>query len=174
MPLSTFKAFLFTLLFASLAWSSIGHTAPPEKDIKFIDLDGKETMLSDYQGKWVIVNLWATWCPPCLKEIPDLIEFHEEHKDKDAIVLGVNYEAIAIDKVKTFSESLMINFPVVRFEGEIDGINSPFGRVYGLPATYMVAPDGTVVAARTGMVDKAMLESFMKKYTEMNAPKKEK
>jgi thioredoxin-like negative regulator of GroEL len=63
----------------------------------------------------------------------------------------------------------MINFPIVRFEGKTDGINSPFGRVYGLPATYMVAPNGQVVAARTGMVDQEMLENFMTQYAEMNA-----
>ncbi len=169
-----YSVFIFTVLMALSAWSATAYSAQLKEDIKFIDLDGNESMLSDYKGKWVIVNLWATWCPPCLVEIPDLIMFHEAHKDKDAIVIGVNYEDIAISKVKAFAEEQMINFPIVRFEGKMDGITSPFGRVYGLPATYMVAPDGQVVAARTGMVDQKMLEGFMAKYTEMNPPEEAK
>ncbi|VAW45778.1 Thioredoxin [hydrothermal vent metagenome] len=169
MKSSVFNMFMFTVLLSLCALSATAYSAELKEDVKFIDLDGNESMLSDYKGKWVIVNLWATWCPPCLVEIPDLIMFHEEHKDKNAIVIGVNYEDIAISKVKRFAKEQMINFPIVRFEGKMDGINSPFGRVYGLPATYMVAPDGQVVAARTGMVDQKMLENFMNKYTEMNA-----
>ena len=136
--------------------------------VEFIDLDGKVTTLKDYRGKWVIINLWATWCPPCLVEIPDLVLFHEAHKDKDAIVLGVNYETLETEKVKTFSESQMINYPVVRFRGKVDGKTTPFGQLKGLPTTYMVTPEGKVVAARTGMVDQKMLEEFMEKYTSIN------
>ena len=66
----------------------------------------------------------------------------------------------------------MINYPIVRFEGKVYDITTPFGSLQGLPTTYMVAPDGSVVAARTGMVDQAMLENFMKTYNETNAVKK--
>jgi len=136
-------------------------------EIVFVDLDGNESKLSDYKGKWVIVNLWATWCPPCLVEIPDLVLFHEEHHKEDAIVLGVNHEVLAPEKVKAFSESQMINYPVVRFKGSFNDGSTPFGVLKGLPTTYMVTPEGKVVAARTGMVDQKMLEQFMDKYTEM-------
>jgi len=157
-----FLAFMLTFSFAASAMA-----AAPEKPIKLFDLDGKQSLLSDYQGKWVILNLWATWCPPCLVEIPDLVMFHEAHKDKDAIVLGVNYEDNDPAKVKAFAESQMINYPIVRFEGKTDGVSSPLGKLQGLPTTYMIAPDGTVVAARTGMVDQKMLEEFMQRYEEM-------
>lgn len=150
-----------------LGLSATAMAAPPEKPIKLIDLDGNEGFLSDYKGKWVILNLWATWCPPCLVEIPDLVLFHEANKDKNAIVVGVNYEDIDPAKVRAFAESQMINFPIVRFEGKPDGVSSPLGKLQGLPTTYMVAPDGTVVAARTGMVDQKMLEDFMQRYEEM-------
>ncbi len=170
MKRSIVKSFILMtfLSLGALMWSATAYSAELKEDVKFIDMDGKESMLSDYKGKWVIVNLWATWCPPCLVEIPDLIMFHEEHKDKNAIVIGVNYEDIAISKIKSFAKDQMINFPIVRFEGKIDGINSPFGRVYGLPTTYMVAPDGQVVAVRTGLIDQKMIENFMTKYNEMN------
>ena len=133
--------------------------------VEFVDLDGKVTKLTDYKGKWVIINLWATWCPPCLVEIPDLVLFHEEHKEKDAIVLGVNHEVLAVKKVKTFVESQMITYPIVRFKGEFNSSETPFGKLRGLPTTYMVNPAGTVVAARTGMVDDKMLAKFIENYS---------
>lgn len=172
MVFSNIKSPLVILFVALVTWSGLSLSAPPKEDIKFISLDGQESLLSDYKGKWVIVNLWATWCPPCLVEIPDLVMFHEEHKDKDAIVIGVNYEANDVKKVKAFAESQMINYPIVRFEGKVDGRTSPFGPLQGLPTTYMVAPDGSVVAARTGMVDQKMLESFIATYNAMKAKQK--
>ncbi len=172
MKISAIKTPFLIILLTMLSWSPATFATPPKEDIKFIDLDGKESMLSDYKGKWVIVNLWATWCPPCLVEIPDLVMFHEAHKDKDAIVMGVNYETIDVEKVKVFAESQMINYPIVRFETKADGRTTPFGPLQGLPTTYMVAPDGSVVAARTGMVDQTMLENFMATYTKANVDKK--
>ena len=148
-------------------FTSLAVASPPENPIKLTDLEGNERFLSDYKGQWVILNLWATWCPPCLVEIPDLVMFHEANKDKNAIVIGVNYEDNDPAKVKAFAESQMINYPIVRFEGKPDGVSSPLGVLKGLPTTYMVAPDGTVVAARTGMVDQAMLETFMERYEAM-------
>ena len=168
MNISALKVSFAIALLTALSWSPATYAQPPKEDIKFIDLNGQESMLSDYKGKWVIVNLWATWCPPCLVEIPDLVMFHEAHQDKDAIVIGVNYEANDANKVKTFADSQMINYPIVRFEGKVDGRTTPFGPLQGLPTTYMVAPDGSVVAARTGMVDQAMLENFIKTYNEKN------
>ena len=164
----TYSIMLVTLFVSQQVMAEKGSGLDPSK-IEFVDLDGNESTLADYKGKWVIVNLWATWCPPCLIEIPDLILFHEEHKDKDAIVLGVNHEVLDPEKVKTFSESQMINYPVVRFKGEFDSGETPFGKLKGLPTTYMVTPEGKVVAARTGMIDHNMLETFIDKFTSMTS-----
>lgn len=62
----------------------IGIAAEPDYAPR--DYKGVEHRLSDYRGKWVVMNFWATWCPPCLEEIPELAKFHAEHKDKDAVV----------------------------------------------------------------------------------------
>lgn len=137
-------------------------------DTTFVDLDGKPVKLSEFRGKFVVVNFWATWCPPCLVEIPDLVMFHEAHKDKDAVVLGVNYEDTPVEKVKAFVESQMISYPFVRLPGRIDGRNTPFGPLQGLPTTYVVAPNGEVIAGHTGMVDQAGLERVMKKWRELH------
>ncbi|MBI5041729.1 MAG: TlpA family protein disulfide reductase, partial [Gammaproteobacteria bacterium] len=57
-------------------------------DFSLPDVQGKQRNLSEFRGQWVVVNFWATWCPPCLEEIPDLVLFHERHQAKDAMVLG--------------------------------------------------------------------------------------
>jgi len=167
---------LLTTLFIAMSFvfvTSNAYANEQPKDIEFVDLDGKVSHLSDYKGKWVIVNLWATWCPPCLVEIPDLVMFQEAHKGKDAVVIGVNYEANDPQKVKSFAESQMINYPVVRFKQKVDGKTTPFGTLKGLPTTYMVSPKGDVVAARVGMVDQKMLDTFIKRYTSMESEKSE-
>lgn len=162
------------IVMSFLVGMSASYAKEQPQDVEFVDLDGKSIHLSDYKGKWVIINLWATWCPPCLVEIPDLIMFQEDHKGKDAVVLGVNYEANDPQKVKNFADSQMINYPIVRFKGKVDGKSTPFGPLKGLPTTYMVTPKGDVVAARVGMVNQKMLDTFMSRYTAMQDKKENK
>ncbi len=158
------------ILLSVLAFGLVSQSAQAQpKDIEFKSLNGKIVKLSDYRGKWVIVNYWATWCPPCRVEMPELSLFYEEHKNKDAIVLGVNYENKTAAQLKPFLESQMIEFPIVQELNGANGSSTSFGPLKGLPTTYMVAPDGKVVASRTGMVDQKLLESFIKKYNKMMA-----
>lgn len=157
---------LYSSVFGILVTLFVGFGASSyaAQDIEFKTLEGETVQLSDYQGKWVVVNYWATWCPPCLVEMPELSFFHEAHKNKDAIVLGVNYEQVSVEKVQAFLEEQMIKFPVVRPVGVIDNKATPFGPLRGLPTTYMVSPSGEVIAARTGGVNQQMLEDFLEKY----------
>ena len=116
--------------------------------------------LSDYRGKWVIVNYWATWCPPCQEEIPDLVDFHERHKDKDAVVIGINTEDIGLEQLTSFVDSFLISYPILRSEPVM---NTPLGPIPGLPTTYIIAPDGAPVARQVGPVTGEQLDKYIQR-----------
>ncbi len=123
------------------------------------DIAGKQYNLSDYKGKWVVVNYWATWCPPCLDEIPELIEFHEQYNKDTAVVLGVSYEEVEIEYLKTFIDEFFMSYPVLI--GDISQ-PPPFGPLIGLPTTYVISPEGKLVYTQIGGVTKAWLEDAIK------------
>ena len=127
-------------------------------DFKLRDLNGHEQSLAEYRGKWVVVNYWATWCPPCLEEIPELILFYDKHKDKDAVVLGMNFEDVEKSALEHFVDENMISYPVVP---KVDD-KAAIGPIPGLPTTYLVAPDGRIVARRVGGVTADGIEKFMR------------
>jgi len=123
-------------------------------------VDGKKHSLSDYRGKWVVVNYWATWCPPCREEMPELVMFHETHKDKDAVVLGVNMEDVSRERLRRFIDDYAVTYPVLLREDDMTAL----GPIMGLPTTYLVAPDGTIAAHKVGPVTAEHIESFMASY----------
>lgn len=126
--------------------------------LHFTDINGKPINLEDYRGKWIVVNYWATWCPPCLEEIPELILFHENHKDSDAVVVGFNMEEKKSHKaLSEFVDENMMTYPVVPMSDDMKLI----GNVPGLPTTYLIDPSGKTVAMQVGEVTTKMLEDFI-------------
>ena len=122
------------------------------------DTDGQMQSLDQYQGKWVIVNYWATWCGTCLKELPDLVSLHEDNKDQDIVVVGVNFEAIGNDQLKAFVAEQSIPYPILRSEPvPVTAI----GKVPALPTTYIIDPEGKVVAGEVGLVTQQDLEDYI-------------
>jgi len=142
---------VFVLLFAaSVNAEPVDYSLP--------DMNGKMHALADYRGKWIIVNYWATWCPPCQEEIPDLVSFHESHKDEDAVVLGINLEDVGDEQLAAFVDSFMISYPILRSEPLA---STPLGSIPGLPTTYIIAPDGSPVARQVGPVTKKQLDDYI-------------
>ncbi len=153
-----------------LLWSTAGLASATPIEVTFTDLNGKTIKLSDFRGKFVAVNFWATWCPPCLQEIPDLVLFHAAHKDKDAVVIGVNYDDdLPLKKIRVFAEDQMMDYPVVRLPQRYRGGATPFGPLRGLPTTFMIDPAGNVVARYTGALDQKTLEAFIQRYRTLHA-----
>jgi thiol-disulfide isomerase/thioredoxin len=145
-----------------LAFSSMSIAAV-EMDIK--ELDGKETKLSDYLGKWVVVNYWATWCPPCREEMPELQAFHDKHSETDGVVIGLNTEVISEKQIEEFLSDYFVTYPNARV-GPVS--NTEFGQVPGLPTTFLVSPKGTVEARQVGGVSAKMIENFIQKWEANN------
>ncbi len=135
-------------------------------DFSLPDIDGVKHKLSDYRGKWVVVNYWATWCPPCLDELPELDAFHSRHKGKDALVLGVNIEDIPLDKLREFVDEHFINYPVLLGGNREE---TAFGPLPGLPVTYLISPAGEVAASHLGRVDAASIEEFIRDHSPAEA-----
>lgn len=127
----------------------------------FKDMQGQQQRLQDYRGKWVLVNFWATWCPPCLEEIPDLIALYDAHRNKDLVVIGVALDSTK-DSVVEFVAKKKISYPVVL--GDYD-LASQVGDVEALPTTYLYDPTGKLVSYQQGMVTRTSVESYIKSKT---------
>ena len=126
-------------------------------DFKVTDTSGKTHTLSGYKGKWVLVNYWATWCPPCLEEIPDLIALHENKKN-NLVVIGVAMDYRNAQQVIDFAEGLLVEYPIVLGNPQIV---SQIGPVQGLPTTYLYNPEGKMVAQQVGGITREAVESFI-------------
>lgn len=143
------------LLLLSLA--SVSSAAPIE--FSYRDLEGNLHTAADYRGRWIVVNYWASWCPPCLEEIPELVLFQDNHR-QDAVVLGMNMDELSITELQQFAEQQMINYPVLPVLRQ----RSPFGNITGLPTTYFISPQGELLGRHLGAITAEAIERFMRRH----------
>ena len=157
----TARRFWSVLLALGLgALPAVGCAGEPA-DFSLPGLDGKVHQLSDYRGKWVLVNYWATWCPPCLEELPELEVFHSRHAQDQAMVLGVNTEDIGHEELRSFVSDQFLSYPIL--------LGGPrpaeaLGRIPGLPTSFLVNPAGEVVARQVGPVTAEAISHFIEQY----------
>ena len=119
------------------------------------DLNGEKVKLSDFKGKVVLLNFWATWCPPCRKKIPDLIDLHKTYKDKGFAVIGVSIDEQGAAIVRPFVNRVGVNYPILL--GSESVVNA-YG-IEPIPATFLIDRHGRVAAHHIGFTEKVIFES---------------
>jgi peroxiredoxin len=149
---------LLALAFAMLVTINVSAN-----EFLFKDMQGKVQRLSDYKGKWVLVNFWATWCPPCLEEIPDLVDMHNARKSQDFVVIGVAMSS-SKESVFTFAKQMDISYPLVMGD---DKSSAQIGRVDALPTSYLYDPTGKLVSYQAGMLTRTVLENYINSKSNM-------
>jgi thiol-disulfide isomerase/thioredoxin len=156
MKLLPYQPILQLALFLGLCFSPLFTNA-----FVLQDSEGKLQKLADYKGKWVVVNFWATWCPPCIKEIPDLAAFSRAHA-ATAVVLGVALDYEADAEVRAFARKIGMTYPLILGEGQSE---KQIGKIVALPTTLVYDPGGKLVFTRAGGVTRAQLEELLLKNT---------
>ncbi|XRG80074.1 TlpA disulfide reductase family protein [Rossellomorea sp. GAMAL-10_SWC] len=135
----------------------VGQQAP---DIQLMTLDEKKVNLSSFKGKKVILNFWATWCPPCQDEIPALEKFHQEHKGIEMIgVADYIGEKKDLNFIKNFVNKNSMNYRILIDE---NGDNFRKYGVISIPTTYFINPNGEVVFKQIGPLTEKQLNAFLK------------
>jgi peroxiredoxin len=144
--------------------SSAGPTCKPSSQAKldFIlkDQNGSNVHLSDYKGKVVLVNFWATWCGPCKVEIPEFVQVYSEYKDRGFVILGVlAQDTPSKDQLHSFLTEYKMEYPVFYTSEQFEGA---FGEIWALPTSYLISRDGSVCAKQLGPASKEDLERSLK------------
>ena len=145
---------LVLIVFSQLAWAEVGL----KTEFTLKDMNGLKHQLSHYKGKWVLVNYWATWCPPCLEEVPDLVNLYDHRKHKDLMVLGVVFDYKDVKEVKEYIDDMLMSYPIVLGD---DSVTEQIGGAEVLPTTFIYNPQGVLVKVKRGIVTREFIEKIM-------------
>ena len=132
----------------------------PSLDFVLKDMDGKDVNLADFKGRPVLINFWATWCPPCKAEIPWFIEFAEKYRDDRLAVIGISVDDSPED-VRAFAEEYKVNYPMLVGLGH-DELRQAYDASAIIPVSWLIKPDGTVFAKAAGIHSKDWFEDKIK------------
>jgi thiol-disulfide isomerase/thioredoxin len=127
-------------------------------DFTLKDIYNNEVKLSDFRGKVVILDFWATWCPPCRKGIPDLIELQTKYND-DLMIIGISLDqANTIKDVVPFSKNYGINYPVVYGDANVV---SKYGGIEAIPTSFIIDKEGNIIDKHVGLIPKQEYEKYL-------------
>ena len=136
---------------------------PDAPEFTLEDLNGNKISLSNLSGKVIFLNVWATWCAPCKREIPDFIEAYEQYKDKGLEIIGISVDRISQSKVLKFAEKYKINYPVAMITSKLTKDYGPFPAI---PVTIIIDKNRKIRNRKIGMVNKGFVESWFLKLIE--------
>jgi peroxiredoxin len=143
---------LNTVLALAQATSTARTPAP---DWQLPDLNGKSVKFSDFRGKVVILDFWATWCAPCRVEIPHFVELQKQYSDKGLTVIGVSLDEQGPEVAKKFVKRLGVNYTIVIGNQKVV---EAYGGVYVIPTTFVIDRQGRIASEHIGYDDKAAFE----------------
>lgn len=122
------------------------------------DTTGVKHQLANYKGKWVLVNYWATWCPPCLEEVPDLVNLYDRRRKKDLMVLGVVFDYKDTKEVADYVDDMLMSYPIVLGD---EAVTEQIGSADVLPTTFIYNPQGKLVKIKRGLITKDYIEKII-------------
>ena len=125
------------------------------------DLEGKSVSLSEFKGKVVLLDFWATWCPPCAKEIPHFIELYEQYKEQGFEMVGISVDKEGIDVIKPFVEQHRVNYPILIADGRVTQL---YGGISSIPTTFLIDKEGKIQRRYVGYRDKSVFEADIKAF----------
>jgi len=130
---------------------AIGSKAP---DFELTDLTGKKVRLSDFQGKVVILDFWATWCGPCRMEIPNFVKLQEKYRDKGLAIVGLTVSSQE-PEVRSLAQKMGINYSILF---DADNLTDRYGGVVGIPTTFVVDRQGHITQKFIGVMEPRTFE----------------
>jgi thiol-disulfide isomerase/thioredoxin len=152
--------FLVALTLSQLVSVNQHAFAEPAATTNFMlkDMSGNKHQLSSYKGKWVLVNYWATWCPPCLEEVPDLVNLYDQRKQKDLMVIGVVFDYKDVKEVNEYVDDMLMSYPIVLGD---DSVTTQIGSAEVMPTTYIYNPQGALVKIKRGLITREYIERMI-------------
>jgi peroxiredoxin len=129
-------------------------------DFTVSDMNGEKVALSSFKGKVIVLDFWATWCPPCKAEIPGFVELQQAYGEKGLQIVGVSVDDTA-DKLKPFAAEFKMNYPVL-VGVDRDDLQDAYGPMWGIPTTFVIARDGRICRKNSGLVGKQKYETDIK------------
>ena len=163
-PFHTSQALSFGEVIDSVKQLMPWHESTPELTFKLTDTKGNIFTEKNTRGKYLVVNFWATWCSPCLKEIPAFVEFYKENSEHVEI-LGLDFEPVNIELINEFVERFSINYPLILYTHINDSEYTKFGEIVGMPTTLIYSPDGELLQTFMGEITIEDLKKYIPSLT---------